>query len=310
MIGKGAQYLTAAGFGRYRITAASLGRGWVMCPWLLSGAARNAIMAAFGVDGTAVIRATNEYLNGIAAQGQAGKAKATALAGFINEDPMMVCSLGLEPTLTTLPAMPWRLLTNDAQGQAYIDTNIKGNRNTEIEATFIIGKYNSNLAITIFGTWVGATGENNAITPMLPLQGATVNRAIRFGANLASAGLTTKYNLNTLYTMKQNKEGVWMDGTKVISYNQTSTFTTPGTITFLKIKGAPDVYNCLSGGLAKARLGGDSPLEMYAFKRNGVLGMIDVLHDVLYTNAGSGQFTEEFGYMQNGSWVTWTPPTP
>jgi len=107
MIGLGAKYLTAAGFGRYRITAASLGSNLMFGSLWLNYAAQQTIMAAFGADGTAVIRATNEYLNGIAAS---DKAKATALAGFINEDPMMVCSLGLEPTLTTLPSMPIRFL--------------------------------------------------------------------------------------------------------------------------------------------------------------------------------------------------------
>jgi hypothetical protein len=113
MIGKGAQYLTAAGYGRYRITAASLGRDWMIKPWL-NGVTQRAIMDAFGVDGTAVIRATNEYLNGIAAS---DKAKATALAGFINEDPMMVCSLGLEPQGVTMPIRTLR-----SSGSQYMDS--------------------------------------------------------------------------------------------------------------------------------------------------------------------------------------------
>ena len=117
MIGLGSQYLTAAGFGRYKITAASLGNldllGW------LSHAAKQAILGAFGDDGWAVIKATNAYLNGIAAS---DRDKATALAGFINEDPMMVCSLGLEPELTTLPSMPIRLMDNN--GTAYINTGV------------------------------------------------------------------------------------------------------------------------------------------------------------------------------------------
>jgi hypothetical protein len=117
MIGLGAKYLTAAGFGRYRITAASLGSAKVIWPEWLTAATKQAIMAAFGVDGTAVIAATNEYLNGIAAS---DKAKATALAGFINEDPMMVCSLGLEPQGVT---MPWRLVWNSGTA-AWIETGM------------------------------------------------------------------------------------------------------------------------------------------------------------------------------------------
>ena len=81
MIGLGAQYLTAAGFGRYRITAASLGNlDLLVRNWLLP-ATKQAILGAFGDDGVAVIKATNAYLNGIAAS---DRDKATALAGFIN----------------------------------------------------------------------------------------------------------------------------------------------------------------------------------------------------------------------------------
>lgn len=78
----------------------------------------HAILAAFGkTDGMAVIKATNVYLNALAAT---DKTKASALAGFINEDPMLVCSLGLEPTLTTLSGMPIRWLIGD--GNSTIDT--------------------------------------------------------------------------------------------------------------------------------------------------------------------------------------------
>ena len=53
----------------------------------LEKATNAAILAAFGqTDGYAVIKATNAYLNALAAT---DKTKATALAGFINEDPML-----------------------------------------------------------------------------------------------------------------------------------------------------------------------------------------------------------------------------
>lgn len=82
----------------------------------LSASTKQAIVAAFGAsDGKAVIRATNAYLNQLAAT---DPTKASALAGFINEDPMMVCSLGLEPQGVT---MPIRYLRGD--GIAYINTN-------------------------------------------------------------------------------------------------------------------------------------------------------------------------------------------
>ena len=137
MIGLGAQYLTAAGFGRYRITAASLGNldllgtfGW------LTQATQQAILGAFGDDGYAVIKATNAYLNGIAAS---DRDKATALAGFINEDPMMVCSLGLEPQGVT---MPRRFIVNSET--SYLDTGYDTNANTKWKLGFYIDNYTQN----------------------------------------------------------------------------------------------------------------------------------------------------------------------
>ena len=86
MIGLGQQYLTAAGFGRFRITAASLGNLLMLGTFRwLTAATMRAILGAFGDDGKAVIKATNEYLNGIAAS---DRDKATALAGFINQHPL------------------------------------------------------------------------------------------------------------------------------------------------------------------------------------------------------------------------------
>lgn len=53
----------------------------------LEKATKAAILAAFGVvDGKAVIKATNAYLNALVVTDQT---KASALAGFINEDPML-----------------------------------------------------------------------------------------------------------------------------------------------------------------------------------------------------------------------------
>ena len=90
MISKGTQYLSAAGFGNIRVTAASMGSLDILGTWSwLRRATKQAILGAFGArDGAAVIAATNAYLNQLAAQGAAGKSKATALAGFINQHPL------------------------------------------------------------------------------------------------------------------------------------------------------------------------------------------------------------------------------
>ena len=83
----------------------------------LKKATKAAILAAFGqTDGYAVIKATNAYLNALA---ETDQNKAADLAGFINEDPMLVCSLGLQPQGVT---MPIRYIQNG--GMAWINTEI------------------------------------------------------------------------------------------------------------------------------------------------------------------------------------------
>ena len=106
-------------------SAIYVGSNLVWAPWLLKDAAIRAIIAAFGQrDGMAVIKATNAYLNQLAASDMD---KATALAGYINEDPMMVCSLGLEVEGVT---MPIRWLVGD--GTARIKTGIIPTANTGV----------------------------------------------------------------------------------------------------------------------------------------------------------------------------------
>jgi hypothetical protein len=77
----------------------------------LLSATLQAIVAAFGAEGTEVIAKTNDYLNRIA---QTDPQRALLLAGFINEDPMLVCSL-VETSKT-------RWLVGD--GKANVNTGI------------------------------------------------------------------------------------------------------------------------------------------------------------------------------------------
>lgn len=74
------------------------------------------LLTAFGADGPAVIKETKGYLSNIAV-GDINNAY--TLAGFINEDPMMVCNLGLEPQLAVLPAMPIRWILGDGNAKIY-----------------------------------------------------------------------------------------------------------------------------------------------------------------------------------------------
>ena len=89
MITHNGTYLPFATHHGMPIYAATMG-GKMVIGWLQS-ATLQAIVAAFGsAEGTEVIAKTNDYLNRIATT---DPQRALFLAGFINEDPMLVCSL-------------------------------------------------------------------------------------------------------------------------------------------------------------------------------------------------------------------------
>ena len=91
MIGFNGTYLPAATHHGMRITAACLGGHWVFNYKWLTHATQQAILAAFGAEeGMVVISKTNDYLNAIA---WTDPQRAQRLANFIQEDPLLVCSL-------------------------------------------------------------------------------------------------------------------------------------------------------------------------------------------------------------------------
>ena len=111
MIGFNGTYLPAATHHGMRITAAAIGGQWVIGGKWLKTATQQEILAAFGEEGMVVISKTNDYLNAIAATDHA---RAQQLADFIQEDPLLVCSL-VETSKT-------RWLVGDGKG--YVDTGV------------------------------------------------------------------------------------------------------------------------------------------------------------------------------------------
>ena len=298
MIGLGAKYLTAAGFGRYRITAASLGNLFYRISWL-TGATVQAILGAFGDDGWAVIKATNDYLNGIAASDMD---KATALAGFINEDPMMVCSLGLEPQLTVLPAMPARFLCSN--GNQYILTTFYPTGKTE----FYIDAYYGAPSSAIFAA---RTMHNNRAFGLTPYGGVGGEF---YEAN--AAGDKTSYLQIGIFenqrSICQIKDGI-VSGSLHTYTRSPKTYQTAVPLAIFADNQDGSIIEKAAAKITRLELynydNGVRTMQhaFVAFLRNGVLGMIDWYGGTFYTNAGTGTFTEVF-YLPDGT--PWTPSTP
>ena len=299
MIGFGSQYLTAAGFGRYKITAASLGNldllGW------LKPATKQAILGAFGDDGVAVINATNAYLNGIAAS---DRDKATALVGFINEDPMMVCSLGLEPQGVT---MPIRGLAGD--GQAYIATGLyyANGGHTEIN---INGSFAQAGDYALFGN----LQTNNGNWYGINTSGQFFFRCINVNTTGAACTMDKFYKYQGVFDSTCTLKVTDITGTTAANLSLTRPSNDMGSNSIF-------LFSQNFGGSAtrtsKFRMSfaeiiqGDVHREMYCFVRkiNGVekYGMLDVLSDTFYQNAGSGAFSIDYR-LPDGT--PWTPSTP
>ena len=285
MIGLGAKYLTAAGFGRYRITAASLGSLDLLGTWhWLNGVTKQAIMAAFGVDGAAVIAATNEYLNGIAAQGQAGLDKATALAGFINEDPMMVCSLGLEPQGVTMPV---RWLVGD--GLAIIDADFYPNQSTHVKckADFHYGTDNP----TVFGCRTNYINQNVNAYYIADTGSADIFN-LGFGNQIVAAtGTAQDPAFKGVHIFEVENKVFKLDGvakatSTAPSFTATRTFCVPGYNDGYADRGympaALPIAFCEVEGIA----------HMIPCKHNGENGMYDIERMRWFGNANtSGSFT-------------------
>ena len=304
MIGLGAKYLTAAGFGRYRITAASLGSNRIMPVWLF-GATKQAIMAAFGVDGTAVIAATNEYLNGIAAS---DKAKATALAGFINEDPMMVCSLGLSVEGVSLPIYGVK-----GDGTAYMNLNVVLNQD-DVVSVFTKPTV-GNTAEFIFGS---RESIGSRMYYYIYCNGNNKNISYCYNNN-AIYGITS--DVDIIREMKMEDGKCYSNGTLVATLTK-SAFTTPsvaylfsayanGSVHSMRYKGV--IGHCIIEGkrflvpwtLKEAR----PAAKCYPQRASavGTIGMMDIENDIFYINEGSGSFTKA---TVNPDGTHWTPPTP
>ena len=314
MIGLGAKYLTAAGFGRYRITAASLGNLDLLGTFRwLKYATLQAILGAFGDDGVAVIKATNAYLDGIAAS---DRDKATALAGFINEDPMMVCSLGLQVPGVTVP---YRQLVGD--GTAYVNTGVMGDTPrlcfeciatpmgmTGYARTLFGEEYNNNTGwhaygiiyhnIAGIGLRVGtigaadiASGISNG-TENVKFEGIVTDTTFEFIVNGVSKGTKTK---GTPYARP-----IFLYGLNVGGLDGTSP--TPSKFNYIRFYAdGDDKGYFLPMKLSKAWAAED--VSTGVAQAAGTCGMIDLVSGKFFPNANSqGSFTIPD--------ISYTPSTP
>ena len=293
MIGLGKKYLTAAGFGRYRITAASLGNLDLLgtLSWL-KAATKQAILGAFGDDGWAVIKATNAYLNGIAAS---DRDKATALAGFVNEDPMMVCSLGLEVQGVTMP-IRWLVTDN----KSWIDTGSSLDQGARLKAHIIIKGSNAHNVIL---------GAHELSSPYKRNMVGFYNGTFWLGCgnsdlNGGTASINGEYVING--TTKRGAPNMVVDGTQVINGTDSGARSARNLYFLANNNTANGGSQFFNGHIAYGEVYDENETLLRNFvpcKHNNEAGWLDLVNVVWYANgASNGQFTIPD--------ISYTPSTP
>lgn len=256
----------------------------------LTVAAQKAIRGAFGQrDGTAVINATNAYLDGIAAS---DRDKATALAGFINEDPMMVCSLGLEVQGVT---MPIRKL-NSSDG-AHI------NLNQVLSATDIIS-YKANGTFSIGGRLGGAgsagTYTSHSASPY-GIRYYTGSWTTLYGNTVQTEIYTCEWDFNTKKCNVKDK-GVYNFNYNIVNVNQKIEFGDAGFVKFKIDNTNESRKRDMYPFICQARTA--DKVSTGVAQAAGTCGMIDLLTGIFYPNANSsGSFTIEYTLPDGTPWT-------
>jgi hypothetical protein len=221
-------------------------------------------VAAFGAEGTEVIRKTNDYLNAIALT---DPQRALQLAGFINEDPLLVTSL-VETSKT-------RWLVGD--GKAYIVTDLTASENSsykvKIKPNNPTGSFPSLFGCgKTYTTYIGGSQVNycgkyaNVFTEYKD----TNDMLIYLGADgfSVNGGAFRTFNMN--YISSNGGENMWI---------------------FCSNIGNGNIW---SGNMAyyKQEKGGIEYATLTPFIRNGENGMLDIISGTFHPNANtSGSFT-------------------
>ena len=268
---------------------------------LLTSATKAAILAAFGQeDGNEVIKATNAYLNALAVTDQN---KASALAGFINEDPMLVCSLGLQPQGVQ---MPIRLCISDAV--AYINTEINPTQYTDLEFEC---KANIKGANTYAHALFGVIGDVNAGTGMYGIIYHSIGRiAYRCGAHNSNyislgkrspTGLITIKGIKTSSTMELFIDGI-SKGTKSVGTTANKSIylyrTNYSNASIEKIPTPSEIAGF------SFRSGANKLANFVPCKHNGENGLYDIERMRWFENANtSGSFSIEYTLPDGTQWT-------
>ena len=273
MITHNGTYLLHATHHGMPIVAATMG-GKMMIggKWLLS-ATQQAIVAAFGAEGTEVIAKTNDYLNRIATT---DPQRALLLANFINEDPMLVCSL--------VETSKVRSVLGNNSG--YFDTNIKVTGHN-VDFMFRTQKYptNSDCAVHL-------TARNSWATDIYGLFTRSGAKQITYHGSEQVFMPFNEFNIYNFVTNVENSSGTVTN----LTTGDTKTHTldlVPSADDGLKVLGFKDLTRCSTVGCIHLIIDNGSTAHFIPYRdpSTGEMELLDILTGNLATRVGT--FTEQ-----------------
>ena len=243
--------------------------------WLKTST-ENEIREAFGNDGAAVIAATNVYLNGIAAT---DPTKATALAGFINEDPIPWCTLIYE-------YVP--LLWIESTGNQIIETGTFASNSNKIIVDFELDD-NYSTSLALFSS--GVEGWSKTGLSMM-------SSYFYYGGYV---GYSYNWLPNTLYKVNAYWDGslahLLVNGVEMVSKNRNNSITGDLRVTFFAAYASyPDISRLMSGikmGHAQIYSAYNGPIirDFYPCyrKSDGKAGLFDIVTNSFKPNLLLGE---------------------
>jgi hypothetical protein len=233
-----------------------------------------AISLAFGEEAVQVIKLTNAYLKTIKST---DPQRALLLAGFINEDPLLVCSL-VETSKT-------RWLVGD--GKAWIDAGFYATQNTTAKAQAkLLGTSSASTYQAIFGARQGNKNRAFDICFIYPDE-------IFLEFSDTYLDLFTLGTLGTIANVELSSAGGWLNGIKVFN-SSTKEFITPSKVAvFGRTDGNATNARPLNGAISYVEFGGDTKAHFIPMQRtDGTCGMLDIISGTFHPNANTaGSFT-------------------
>ncbi len=167
-------------------------------------------------------------------------------------------------------------------GTQYIDTGYTPNQNTEIVAKTMAtttGKY-------IYG--VTSSGNTRSLTAYF-----SSSANWRFEAGAVTVASATAYTASTVHDSIQNKDGVWIDGTKIGSYNNIADFTAPYTLVLFGANGST-ISKATGVRIYSLRINenGQTVMNLIPVKNSeNIAGMLDTVSGQFFPNNGTETFT-------------------